>query len=90
MCCFISRIVLTATLLIVKITAQDASAVIIKDVVIIGGGASGTHAAVKLREDFGQDIILIEKQPILVRSCSDGSSSLTDMLSSGRPCRQLY
>lgn len=66
MCCFIRSIVLTATLLISKITAQDASAVITKDVVIIGGGAGGTHAAVKLREDLGQDIILVEKQSILV------------------------
>ncbi|KAH8774471.1 hypothetical protein F5883DRAFT_627740 [Diaporthe sp. PMI_573] len=65
MCCFMSRIFLTVALWTAKITAQDDSAVITKDVVIIGGGASGAHAAVRLREDLNQDIILIEKQPIL-------------------------
>lgn len=72
MCCFMSSIVLTAGLLIAKATAQDDSAVITKDVVIIGGGASGAHAAVRLREDLNQDIILIENQPILVRRWSEG------------------
>ncbi|KAJ4420654.1 hypothetical protein N0V82_004219 [Gnomoniopsis sp. IMI 355080] len=33
-------------------------------VIIIGGGASGAHAAVRLT-DFGQDVVLIEKQPEL-------------------------
>ncbi|KAL1854822.1 hypothetical protein Daus18300_011338 [Diaporthe australafricana] len=65
MYCFISSTILTAALLISKITAQDDSAVITKDIVIIGGGASGAHAAVRLREDLDQDIILIEKQSIL-------------------------
>ncbi|TPX15260.1 uncharacterized protein E0L32_004537 [Thyridium curvatum] len=36
--------------------------VIHKDVVILGGGASGAHAAVRLREDFGKSIVLVEKQ----------------------------
>jgi ribulose 1,5-bisphosphate synthetase/thiazole synthase len=40
--------------------------VIEKDVVIIGGGASGAYAAFRLREDFGKSIALIEKQKILV------------------------
>lgn len=39
---------------------------LVKDVVIIGGGASGTHAAIRLRDDFGTSIALIEKQEILV------------------------
>lgn len=97
MCSFMSSIVLTAALLIVKGTAQDDTAVVSKDVVIIGGGASGAHAAVRLREDLDQDIILIEKKSILVRSCScrvdvgnTASPSQTDVLSPGRPCRQLY
>src|SRR3569833_2055665 len=42
--------------------------VIQRDVVIIGGGASGAHAAVRLREDFKKSVILVEKQSILVRS----------------------
>lgn len=65
--CLMISIVLTAALLITNITAQDDSAVITKDIIIIGGGASGAHAAVRLREDLDQDIILIEKEPILVR-----------------------
>lgn len=37
-----------------------------KDVIIIGGGASGSHAAVRLREDFGKTIVVIEKEATLV------------------------
>ncbi|KAH6874689.1 hypothetical protein B0T10DRAFT_448822 [Thelonectria olida] len=33
-----------------------------KDVVVVGGGASGCHAAFRLREDYGQRILLIEKR----------------------------
>lgn len=40
-----------------------------KDVVIVGGGAAGSHAAVRLRHDFGKSIVLVEKEGILV--CSD-------------------
>lgn len=38
---------------------------ITKDVVIIGGGASGTYAAVRLREDLGKSIVVIEPRPNL-------------------------
>lgn len=37
-----------------------------KDVVVVGGGASGAHAAVRLREDYKKSVALIEKQPYLV------------------------
>jgi ribulose 1,5-bisphosphate synthetase/thiazole synthase len=37
-----------------------------KDVVIIGGGGSGAHAAVRLREDYGKSVMVIEKDSILV------------------------
>lgn len=40
--------------------------IITKDVAILGGGASGAHAAVRLREDFGKSTIVIEKQEDLV------------------------
>lgn len=49
-------------------TAGAYNPVIEKDVVIVGGGGSGAHAAFRLREDFGKSIILIEKEAILVRS----------------------
>lgn len=44
------------------------SGVVRKDVLIIGGGASGAHAAVRLRDDYGLSVALVEKQDILVRS----------------------
>lgn len=40
--------------------------IIYRDVAIIGGGASGAYAAVRLRDDFNKSIALIEKQSILV------------------------
>lgn len=40
--------------------------VIQRDVVVIGGGASGAYAAVRLRDDFNKSIALIEKQATLV------------------------
>lgn len=46
------------------------STVVVKtDVVVVGGGGSGAHAAVRLT-DYGQDVILIEKQSNLVRRAS--------------------
>ncbi|RYP59273.1 hypothetical protein DL770_010244 [Monosporascus sp. CRB-9-2] len=45
--------------------STDATPRVIKrDVVIIGGGASGAHAALRLK-DMGQSIMLVEKQAIL-------------------------
>ncbi|RLL97005.1 hypothetical protein CFD26_106449 [Aspergillus turcosus] len=46
-------------------TANLVPNIIFKDVVIVGGGASGAYAAVRLRDDFGKSIALIEKQSIL-------------------------
>lgn len=40
--------------------------VIEKDVVVIGGGASGAYAAFSLREDYGKSVALIEKEKALV------------------------
>lgn len=44
-----------------------ANAAIDTDIAIIGGGGSGAYAAVRLREDFGKDIVVVEKQNRLVR-----------------------
>ena len=44
--------------------------IITRDVAIIGGGASGTYAAVRLREDFHTSVVVIEEQDHLVRSPS--------------------
>ncbi|KAL2192936.1 hypothetical protein P885DRAFT_46389 [Corynascus similis CBS 632.67] len=38
-----------------------ASQVIQRDVAIIGGGASGAYAAIRLKEDFDQSVVVIEK-----------------------------
>lgn len=40
--------------------------IIYRDVAVIGGGASGAYAAVRMRDDFHKSIALIEKQEILV------------------------
>ncbi|KAK4199163.1 hypothetical protein QBC40DRAFT_329538 [Triangularia verruculosa] len=39
--------------------------IIYKDVAIIGGGASGSHAAVRLRQDYGKSVVVVEREPIL-------------------------
>ncbi|KAI1861468.1 hypothetical protein JX265_004479 [Neoarthrinium moseri] len=39
-----------------------ANHIIHKDVVVLGGGASGAHAAVRLREDYGKTVVIVEKQ----------------------------
>jgi heterodisulfide reductase subunit A-like polyferredoxin len=40
--------------------------ILVKDVVIIGGGASGAYAAIRLRDDYNRSIALVEKQDHLV------------------------
>jgi len=47
---------------------HGSSVVVLKrDVVILGGGASGAHAAVRLSQDFNKSIVLVEKRHRLVR-----------------------
>jgi hypothetical protein len=40
--------------------------IIERDVAIIGGGASGAHAAFRLVEDFGKSVVVVEKESLLV------------------------
>jgi hypothetical protein len=50
----------------VAIAGQYPLPILHKDVVILGGGASGTYAAVRLREDYGKSVLLVERESILV------------------------
>ncbi|KAJ5605153.1 hypothetical protein N7510_010307 [Penicillium lagena] len=47
------------------VSANGLPEIIYRDVAILGGGASGSYAAVRLRDDFYKSIVLIEKQTIL-------------------------
>lgn len=47
-------------------TASSLPDIIYRDVAIIGGGASGAYAAVRMRDDFDDSIVLIEKQDNMV------------------------
>jgi pyruvate/2-oxoglutarate dehydrogenase complex dihydrolipoamide dehydrogenase (E3) component len=47
-------------------TRSQLSDVLVKDVVIIGGGASGAYAGVRLRDDFGKSVAIVEMQDRLV------------------------
>jgi len=44
------------------------SKVIERDVAIIGGGASGSYSAVRLKEDYNLSVVVVEKDNILVSS----------------------
>lgn len=46
--------------------------IIERDVAIIGGGASGTYAAVRLREDHNVSIVVVEKEDHLVSRSGTG------------------
>jgi heterodisulfide reductase subunit A-like polyferredoxin len=52
-------------LLLAVVTSAEVT-VIQKDVAVLGGGASGAYSAVRLREDLGLSVVLIEKEDILV------------------------
>ncbi|KAK2035781.1 amine oxidase [Colletotrichum somersetense] len=45
-----------------SISSGNYTTILERDVVILGGGASGAHAAVRLREDFNKSIVIVEKQ----------------------------
>ena len=76
---------LTLTAIVAQATADWCEAdvapqdVIHKDVVIIGGGASGTYAAVRLREDYNKSIVVVERDDHLVtRSLETSVASAND------------
>jgi len=78
--------------------AQDdeVATTIIRDVAIIGGGAAGSYAAVRLRQDYNVSVVLIEKEAVLVRweQMSRGMldsmrRALTSGCVTGRTCHYL-
>lgn len=48
-------------------TSKSTSETIDVDVAIIGGGATGAYAAVRLRDDYQKAVLVIEKENRLVR-----------------------
>lgn len=40
----------------------DPADVIVKDITIVGGGASGTYAAIRLQEDFNRSVVVVERE----------------------------
>jgi hypothetical protein len=68
----------------VDVAPQD---VIHKDVVIIGGGASGTYAAVRLREDFNKSIVVVERDDHLVTRSLETLPPLLLTATTGRTCQ---
>ncbi|KAH7359338.1 amine oxidase [Plectosphaerella cucumerina] len=53
---------LFATFCLVAAAAISPDTIIEVDVAVLGGGASGAHAAVRLREDHGKSVIVVERQ----------------------------
>lgn len=57
---------LTAASILAMSSASPITQTISKDVVAVGGGAAGAYAAVRLREDYGKSIALVERRARLV------------------------
>jgi hypothetical protein len=55
-------------LAVIDISSFSPADTITKDVVIIGGGASGAHAAYRLKEDYNKTVVVVEKDTLLVRA----------------------
>ncbi|KAJ5197263.1 hypothetical protein N7449_007742 [Penicillium cf. viridicatum] len=53
---------LTAASIVAMSSASSITQTISKDVVVVGGGAAGAYAAVRLREDYGKSIALVERR----------------------------
>lgn len=58
--------VVVASLSGVHAATVNAPKVIDRDVIVIGGGAAGSHAAFRLQQDYNKTVVLIEKEAILV------------------------
>lgn len=48
------------------------------DVVIVGGGASGAHAAVRLRDDYKKSVLVVEKSNRLVSDRGSPVSAISE------------
>ena len=68
--CFLGIAAFVSASIAVDVSSFASKDVITRDVAIIGGGASGTYAAVRLREDLNTSIVVIEENDRLVRSSS--------------------
>ncbi|KAJ6076985.1 hypothetical protein N7499_008966 [Penicillium canescens] len=53
---------LTAASVVAMSSVSPVTHTISKDVVVVGGGAAGAYAAVRLREDYGKSIALVERE----------------------------
>ncbi|KAF8215744.1 hypothetical protein K438DRAFT_1748656 [Mycena galopus ATCC 62051] len=49
-----------------------------KDVIILGGGASGTYAAVRLREDYNKSVVVVEARTVLGGNVNTYNDPVTD------------
>lgn len=47
--------------------------IISRDVAILGGGSTGTYSAVRLSQDFGKSVVVVEKNGIFVSQSSQST-----------------
>ncbi|KAJ5371521.1 uncharacterized protein N7496_007613 [Penicillium cataractarum] len=43
----------------------DSADVIVRDIAVVGGGASGTYAAIRLQQDFNKSVVVVEREKTL-------------------------
>lgn len=74
------------------ISCSDPCETIQKDIVIVGGGAAGSHAAVRLREDYNKTVIVVEREAKLVSTVELSYNIQLAMISNslqGRSCQHI-